>query len=153
MFRTPFHFARKAVLTAFVATGFIATVAAQDSTPATGLGQAWPNTPDYSASPYWHVYVFKRDGIKYVQVNDIQGTVRAAVGTTGGIAFALPIGSDVEHVTVESSSAPVDLTQTIYQDDEITVMTEPQVNGGVLFTIQAACGDPLICTGQRVAAQ
>ena len=49
---------------------------AANSLPSSGLGQSWPNTTDVSASPHWHVYVFQRNGVRYVQINDLSGKVR-----------------------------------------------------------------------------
>ncbi|MEP7186383.1 MAG: hypothetical protein ABI767_11155, partial [Rhodanobacter sp.] len=60
--------------------------------PSAGLGQSWPNTADMSRSPSLHAYVFMLRGVKYVQVNDINGNVLGAVGTANGEFITLPIG-------------------------------------------------------------
>ncbi|HEX5306096.1 MAG TPA: hypothetical protein VFW82_08425, partial [Dyella sp.] len=67
--------------------------------PSSGLGQSWPNTTDVSTNPYWHVYVFEKDGVRYVQVNDTNGRVHAAIATAGGQVLVLPIGVDAQNVT------------------------------------------------------
>ncbi|RDS79059.1 hypothetical protein DWU98_19470 [Dyella monticola] len=142
MFRTSHHLVRKVFLATLIA-GHVAAVAAHDHRPSTGLGESWPNVADQSASPYWHVYTFERDGVRYVQVNDQSGRVHAAFGRAGTVVFPLPVGVDAEHTTVaapgakESSSA-----QTLYRDDEITVTAEPQNDGTVEFRVEMVAGDP-----------
>ncbi len=39
-----------------------------------GLGEAMPDAIDLSSDPTWQVYEFERDGVRYVQVNDLSGT-------------------------------------------------------------------------------
>ena len=56
--------------------------------PSTGLGQAWPNTADVSASPNYHAYVFVLGGIQYIQINDLNGKVRAAFALSASIIAA-----------------------------------------------------------------
>jgi hypothetical protein len=119
---------RRALFAAlFVGLSSIA-VAAQPS--ATGLGQAWPNSPDVSASPQWHVYVFTRDGIRYIQINDLGGNVLAAFATANGQFLVLPVGRDAQHVSTPQH--PLAATNTasahgekVYLDasTQITVLT------------------------------
>jgi len=54
-------------LAGLLTAGFASTAAAATA-PSTGLGQAWPNATDVSASPNFHVYVFERLGVRYVQI-------------------------------------------------------------------------------------
>jgi threonine/homoserine efflux transporter RhtA len=137
---------RKALLAGCVALGLTSTAFAQTSTPATGLGQAWPNTADVSANPNWHVYVFILNGIKYVQVNDLNGTVHAAVGTTSGAIIVLPMGVDAQNVTTTSTTSQA--AQTVYQDATTTVTATPQSNGATTFAISALAACPqLQCSG------
>jgi hypothetical protein len=65
-----------------------------------GLGESFPMSADLAADPAWQVYEFERDGIRYVQVNDKAGRVRAAVGRIDGTFWVLPIGSDADRVSV-----------------------------------------------------
>ena len=118
---------------------------AQTSTSAlsSGLGQAWPNVADQSLSPNMHVFVFVLNGIKYVQVNDLNGNVLGAVGTVGGSRFVLPIGASAQHVIVNASSIPTTAT-TVYQDADVTMLAVPTSNGMVL---QAQCGSSVQCQG------
>jgi hypothetical protein len=148
---------RKALLAGFIAFGLSSTAFAQTSTPTTGLGQAWPNAADLSTSPAWHVYVFVKDGVEYVQVNDLNGTVHAAIGTAGGTTIVLPVGADSQHVTTAASSTPTSNTVTVYKDAATTVTATPQSNGTTTFSAiatpatQEECGG-YNCGGGRVVA-
>ena len=142
MFRTSHHRVCKVFLATLIA-GHVAAVAAHDHRPSTGLGESWPNAADQSVSPYWHVYAFERDGIRYVQVNDQSGRVHAAFGRAGTQVFPLPVGVDAEHTTVATPGAMEGISaQTIYRDDEISVMAEPQDDGSVEFRIEMISSDP-----------
>lgn len=116
-----------------------------------GLGQSWPNAPDVSSSPRYHVYVFEKDGIRFVQVNESNGTVRGAFAVAGGQFLRLPIGVDSGH-----SAAPQQLPaapaqgETVYQDDAVKVQAAPQSNGRSALSAQEVCGDPAICGGGRI---
>jgi hypothetical protein len=126
---------------------------AQDAAPATGLGQAWPNASDVSTNPHFHVYRFERDGIAYIQINDLQGKVRAAIATTAGLTFALPIGSDAQNVATANHPSPTDLTQTVYQDDTLTIAAMPQNDGRLDIVVTAVCGNPQQCSGEDIVMQ
>ncbi|MET3652497.1 hypothetical protein [Dyella japonica] len=97
---------------------------AAGAAPAVGLGSAWPNAQDVSRSSNWHVYVFVRDGVKYVQVNDAAGNVRGGVASTvdGATTIALPLG------TGEVTVAPVAPTNgaVIYDDGATSVSQSAQ---------------------------
>jgi hypothetical protein len=143
--RTKASFIRKTALTGLFALCASATAFAQTATPATGLGQAWPNAADQSSSPNWHVYVFVLNGVKYIQVNDLNGTVHAAVGAANGTSIVLPIGVDAQNVTTSSSSSSSSSTQTIYNDGTTTVTATPQSDGTTQFN--AATPATEICSG------
>lgn len=114
--------------------------------PATGLGQAWPNAVDVSLSPHWHVYVFVLNGVKYIQVNDINGNVIGAVGTAGGQFITLPIGEDSQYVSTPQQRAantfPTSSAMTVYRDSS-TVLTATLQNDG---TAKLAAYNASICT-------
>lgn len=119
-----------------------------------GLGQSWPNAPDVSSSPNWHVYVFVRDGIRYVQVNDLNGNVRGAVAVAGGQFLTLPIGRDAQLVSTPQQSAqtatPPAPSETVYKDSALQLQVAPQPNGAAqLRAVDADCGDPTLCSGGR----
>ncbi len=67
---------------------------------ATGLGESAPTSLNLSLDPAWRIYEFKRDGVSYLQINDLTGTVRAAVGNISGTLWVLPMGADVSRVAL-----------------------------------------------------
>ncbi|GLQ96598.1 hypothetical protein [Dyella mobilis] len=142
---------RKAIVAAFVA-GLLAVSASASQPPSTGLGQAWPNAQDVSASPHYHVYVFVRDGIRYVQVNDLNGTVRGAVAVANHVVLVLPVGIDAGHVTTSSSASPKAASaQTVYDDGATQIVASPASDGSL--NLQVAETSPCTnfdCTGQVV---
>jgi hypothetical protein len=135
---------RIAVLTGIVAMGLTSAAFAQTTASVSGLGQNWPNAADQSSSPNWHVYVFVLNGIKYVQINDLNGTVHAAVGAASGTVVVLPMGLDSQNVQAATSNAS-STAATIYSDATTTVTATPQSDGTTTFNVQQKC-DPLNCS-------
>lgn len=124
----------------------LATSAMATDTPSSGLGQSWPNATDVSANPHWHVYVFDKDGIRYVQVNDLNGSVHGAIATAGGQVLVLPIGSDSQNVSTATSTTTGTSSQTVYSDSRVTISATPLSTGATQLTVTATCtGDPLEC--------
>jgi len=146
MFRTQGSLIRKAAFAGLAALGATSAAFAQTAAPATGLGQAWPNAADVSANPNWHVYVFVLNGVKYIQVNDLNGTVHAAVGTANGTSIVLPVGVDSQNVSTSPSSTP-NATQTVYSDSATTVTAAPQNNGATRFTVSNTSSCPTVGCG------
>ncbi len=113
-------------LLVFVATAYAAP-------PSHGLGQMWPNAQDVSANPQWHVYVFERDQIHYIQVNDSSGAVRAAFAVANGTALVLPIGGDADRASVLQQSPGTRISaaagQIVYHDTQSQVAMVPQADG------------------------
>lgn len=148
-------FVRKAAFAGLTALCVSSVAFAQTAAPATGLGQSWPNAADVSVSPNWHVYVFVLNGIEYIQVNDLNGTVHAAVGTANGTSIVLPVGVDSQNVTTaaqsstaSTSNATSSTAQTVYQDSATTVTAAPQSNGTTQFTVlQTASCPSMGCSG------
>jgi hypothetical protein len=135
-----------AILAALLTLGLVGGAHAQTASVSAGLGQAWPNTADVSTSPHWHVYVFQLNGVKYVQVNDLNGTVHAAVGTASGATIILPMGVDAQNVTTASVTSQA--AETVYQDATTTVTATPQSSGATTFTVRALDTCPqLQCSG------
>lgn len=128
---------------------FAASGAALAGTPAvTGLGQAWPNATDVSTSPHYHVYLFQKSGVRYVQVNDGAGTVRGALAIIGNEAVDLPIGVDASRWSSTSDTpAPVN-GETVYRDETMTLIAAPQSTGQArLMLAPGECnGDPVKCS-------
>ncbi|WP_266181600.1 hypothetical protein [Dyella humicola] len=142
---------RRGALAALLSFGLVGTALAQP--PATGLGQSWPNTTDVSANPNWHAYVFVLGGIKYVQINDLNGNVLGAVGTANGQFITLPIGAFAQLVStpqqpaaVATGAAPAAQPSTVYQDSSVQVTATPQTDGTVQLRAAVANGcDPIDC--------
>ncbi|WP_052689956.1 hypothetical protein [Xanthomonas sp. GPE 39] len=72
---------------------------------ATGLGESAPKASDLSLDPSWHIYEFNRDGVRYLQISDLTGTVRAAVGNISGTLWVLPMGVDVSRVSLPAKGS------------------------------------------------
>lgn len=146
MFRKPFGFAAHArVITIAFAAVFPASALAQ--APTTGLGQAWPNATDVSVSPHYHVYVFVRDGIRYVQINDLNGTVRAAVAMADNVVLVLPVGVDAADVTTQHGIANAGTTETVYSDSSTRITATLTGTGVVQINVATTpVVAPAICT-------
>ncbi|MGN2246763.1 hypothetical protein ACFWZ3_08745 [Frateuria sp. GZRR35] len=128
-----------------------------------GLGQAWPNAQDVSANAHWHVYVFANNGIRYVQVNDAYGNVRAAVGAVGGQFLVLPMGRDAQRISTPQQALPAgstavpltSYTETVYKDDSMQLDAVPMSDGTTVFSVApmttnalvAPCDNPAECNG------
>ena len=145
------HKMTRAALGMFLGLGLSGMVAAAEP-PATGLGQAWPNATDVSANPNWHVYVFVLNGIKYVQVNDLNGNVIGAIGTAGGQFITLPVGQSRYVSTPQQRGARASAVQaaaptTVYNDGSTVITAMPQSNGMTALSAAAAsiCTDPRNC--------
>lgn len=137
------------VVSVFISTGVLA-----DSPASSGLGQSWPNTADHSLSPRYHVFVFVRDGVRFIQINDSAGRVRGALATAGGQMLVLPIGTAAQVVVQNApaadapSAAPATSAEPVYQDDEVTITAQPQQNGTLRLQAASACKDPITCNTQ-----
>jgi hypothetical protein len=145
MSRSQRSLVRKVVFAGLISVGMASMAFAQTSTPATGLGQSWPNAADLSASPNWHVYVFRLNGIKYIQINDPNGTVHAALAAANGTVVVLPMGVDSQNVQTTTSAAS-STAQTIYSDATTTVTATPQSNGTTTFSADTQTCDALNCS-------
>jgi len=124
---------------------------AQKGAPTSGLGQSWPNATDVSASPRWHVYVFERDGIRYVQINDLGGKVRAAFARSSGSFLALPVGVDASRLATpqEPLTATTQAGEIVYQDATTTVLVSPQPDGTArVYAADGDCKDPIECSSR-----
>lgn len=141
------------------AMGLLAVIVASTSAmaaggpPSTGLGQSWPSATDVSASPHWHVYVFERDGIRYIQINDLGGKVRAAFATSSGSFLGLPIGIDASRLATPQQPLPAPASTTageiVYQDASVKVLVVPQADGTTqVFTANGDCKDPIECSSR-----
>jgi hypothetical protein len=145
---------RKAALAGLLAFALSTSALAAGPGPSSGLGESWPNATDVSTSPHWHVYVFQRDGIRYIQVNDLNGKVRAALAASNGEFLVLPIGADAEHVSTSQQSAAANTTtdtqaasEQVYNDGSVQLSVKPHANGVMLLNATNGCApnDPLGC--------
>ena len=125
---------------------------AASAVSSTGLGQSWPNAADVSASPHWHVYVFQRHGVRYVQVNDLNGKVRAAFAAASGSFLTLPLGSDAANVATPDEPLPVTGSTAgdiVYQDSSLKVLVAPQADGTTrTYVASGDCHDPIECSSR-----
>ncbi len=87
-----------------------------------GLGQSAPLATDLAVDPEWQIYEFERGGIRYTQINDGSGKVRAAVGRVDGVFWVMPIGSDTDRVSVDALPAPSGLRKVLYRTNEVEVV-------------------------------
>jgi hypothetical protein len=93
-----------------------------------GLGESFPPTADVAPDPAWQVYEFSRDGIRYVQINDSVGRVRAAIGRIEGTFWVLPIGSDVDRVSISGGIPSTANSRLIYRSNEVEVVLYRSAN-------------------------
>ncbi len=160
MFRKSLGFVSHKAVISTLFGAILSTSAFASQPPATGLGQSWPNATDVSVSPHYHVYVFIRDGIRYIQVNDMNGTVRGAVAVADHVVLVLPIGADAQYVStsqtnVQTDKASSSMTETVYNDRSMQITATPVSSGGVNLNVMAAdiCTNPLECDGGNVVSR
>jgi hypothetical protein len=151
--------ARKSVLAGLFGLA-LSTSSLAAKLPSTGLGQSWPNTTDVSASPHYHVYLFARDGIRYIQVNDSGGKVRAVFATANQVIFVVPIGADAQAAgtsqqpAAQTAAASASSTESVYSDNVVQVTAAPQPDGTLLVNAWlAGCTNPYNCVGGSVLTQ
>ena len=110
--------------------------------PGTGLGQSWPNAQDMSTSAHWHVYTFDNNGVRYVQVNDLNGNVRVAFAAANGQFLVLPMGRNAQQISTPQQAASVSATavplqsysETVYRDGEVQLNAVPMSDGSTMFS-------------------
>lgn len=154
MFRKPSGLASRAGAISILFAALLSTSAFAYQAPATGLGQSWPNATDVSVSPHYHVYVFIRDGIRYIQVNDLNGTVRGAVAMADRVVLVLPVGVDAPYVTAQHAQIPATAAnaETVYSDSSTRITATPTSTGAVQLnvvtpaTTQDICTNPVNCS-------
>lgn len=94
-----------------------------NSAPAAmGLGESFPQADDLAVDPAWQIYEFERDGIRYTQINDSAGNVRAATGRIGETLWVMPIGRDADRVALPGDSMPVGQPRVLYRSVEVEVV-------------------------------
>lgn len=148
---------KSALFAVMVAVLAFSNSALAQTAPGPGLGARWPAAQDVSVNPSYHVYRWVQGGVKYLQVNDLAGNVKFAVGQVGNQVFVLPIGSPnavqvseltsgatMSAVPMESSPDNASDASVIYSDSTISVQQTPTA-----YAVHAAaiCKDPVDCSG------
>ncbi|MGV7186969.1 hypothetical protein [Xanthomonas phaseoli] len=101
----------------------------------TGLGSSYPQARDLSQLSTARVYVFQREGISYLQINDLTGQARTAIGWVENTRWVLPIGADADRTVIlpVGSPTPAD-TLLVYEADDVTVRLQ-NTSGGNTWLI------------------
>lgn len=119
---------------------FVMSAVASAASPTTELGKSQPNAPDLSLRAPWHVYVFQRDNVEYVQINDVNNNVRAAFANANGQTLVLPMGTDAGRVFVQQQPIAIQqisrTSDTVYRDNQVQVVIVPQPTG-IAWIVQA----------------
>lgn len=93
-----------------------------------------PPATNLAVDPAWRVYAFERDGVQYLQVNDANGLVRAAIGRISETTWVMPIGTDVNRITI-SASANDSSGTLIYRSGPIAIRALQTAQGNAwVFT-------------------
>ena len=101
------------------------------------LGQSFPAAGLIAQDTAWQVYEFQRDGVRYLQINDRVGNVRAAIGLIGGTAWVLPMGIDVDRVRVTSGAAlPTASARRVFGNGELAVDYAADASGRPVWTVR-----------------
>ncbi len=96
---------------------------------ASGLGQSAPPATDLAIDPEWQVYEFERGGIRYLQINDSGGKVRAAVGRIDDLFWVMPIGGDADRVSLDAFPALLGERKVLYRTNEVEVILHRTATG------------------------
>lgn len=111
----------------------------------TGLGDSNPKATNLAIDSSLAIYELHRDGVTYLQINDVTGVVRAVVARVDNALWTLPMGKDVERVVLPSASKisastrsndPATLTanqlnqaRLVYKTKNFTVLTRREAAG------------------------
>lgn len=58
----------------------------------TGLGESNPKAANLTMDPSLAIYELHRDGVTYLQINDVTGVVHAVVARVDNALWTLPMG-------------------------------------------------------------
>ncbi|NYI19305.1 hypothetical protein FHR53_003192 [Xanthomonas arboricola] len=84
----------------------------------TGLGDSNPKATNLSIDPSLAIYELHRDGVTYLQINDVTGVVRAVVARVDNAIWTLPMGKDVERVVLPSANR---ISASMHSNDAATL--------------------------------
>ena len=90
-----------------------------------GLGQSAPLAVNLSQDPAWLLYGFQRDGVMYLQINDLTGNVQLIIGNAGGTYFVLPAGNNPAKVSLPEQRIGVPagaVRSLIYQANDFSLV-------------------------------
>jgi hypothetical protein len=93
------------------------------------MRESFPQAVDLASDPAWQVYEFSRDGIRYVEINDRSGVVRAAVGRIGETFWVMPIGIDADRVSVSGVATQAGAYRSLYKREDIEIELLESANG------------------------
>ncbi len=131
-------------LMTFAVAAYAGTPAAQSVGLGMGKGMAARSVPNVSTSANYRVYVFVRDGIRYIQINDANDVVRAAFAAGNGQYLVLPMGIDAAHVSTPQQPLAITsngLREKVYADLSTQVYAIPQT-GGTWFDVVSSPSTP-----------
>jgi hypothetical protein len=99
-----------------------------------GLGETDPAAADISADPAWQVYAFQRDGVVYLQVNDLAGQVKVIIGNAGDAYFALPAGKSAARVSLPGQRLTVPASARrfeVYRAQDVVLVRYASTDGDI----------------------
>jgi len=133
----------------FVVAGFLASPSAfaqcgcsddghgQPLIGGNSLGQSFPPAGLVAQNTAYQVYQFEREGVRYLQINDRVGNVRAAIGRIADTVWVLPMGLDVDRVRVTSgASLPSAQARRVFGDAGLTIDYVLDANGLPAWTVR-----------------
>lgn len=94
-----------------------------------GLGQSMPPAANLAVDPEWQIYEFERGGVRYTQVNDSAGKVRAAVGRIDNVFWVMPIGGDADRVSVDALPISSGQRKVLYRTNDVEVVLHRTATG------------------------
>ncbi|WP_244952539.1 hypothetical protein [Xanthomonas maliensis] len=113
-------------------------------TAAIGLGDSNPKAANLAMDPSLAIYEFHRDGVTYLQINDVTGVVHAVVARVDDALWTLPMGKDVNRVVLPTKNKISDTSssesttsdagqrnaaQLVYKTRNFTVLTRRAATG------------------------
>ncbi|MEQ4576804.1 MAG: hypothetical protein ABN502_17970 [Gammaproteobacteria bacterium] len=108
----------------------------------TGIGLSAPIAANVSEDAAWNAYEFERDGIQYLQINDRNGNVRAAIGNIGDTFWTLPVGIDANRVSTPQQRLSIpngSKRHEVYRRPNVVLAAYETANG-IIWSIEAPDG-------------